>query len=90
MSRISLFFMAVAGLVAVASSAALAKDHLSHANNNPGVDDRGFENAVNNNPGADERSGSAGNPAAKPEGFGDPNDGTKTGTPSSGKGGGSD
>ena len=90
MSRISLFALAVAGLVAASSSAAMARDHLSHANDNPGVDDRDFVNPVNNNPGAGERSSSAGKPAANPEGFGDPKEGSQTGTPSSAKGVGSD
>ncbi len=74
--------LALATTLALASTAALARDHLSHANTSPGVDDRGFGNAVNDNPGAGMRSDSAGNPAGKPEGFGDPNHGSQTGTPS--------
>jgi hypothetical protein len=90
MIRISASVAAVAVLLTLGSAAASATDHLSHANNNPGVDDRGFTNAVNNNPGAGERSPNAGNPAAKPQGFGDPKEGTQTGTPSSSKGIGND
>lgn len=82
MRGITVSTLALAAALAIASTAAQARDHLSHANNNPGVDDRGFGNAVNANPGGDMRSDSAGNPAGKPEGFGDPNDGNKTGTPS--------